>query len=1205
MQKNFLDLHGLQLAMQKMFELINSFKHTHKNKTILDNTTASYTSTEKTKLSGIQSGAEVNVQADWNETDATSDDYIKNKPTSMKANGGNADTVNGYTVGTNVPADAKFTDTIYKHPTGDGNLHVPAVGTANNGKVLKAGATAGSITWSTLTKGNVGLGNVDNTSDINKPISVSQQAALDSKVDKVTGKELSSNDFTDEEKTKLAGIAVGANKYIHPATHSATMITQDSTHRFVSDAEKSIWNDKYTQNEIDNKLSTLETNIDWKESVDTYTDIATTYPNPMDGWTVNVKDTNYTYRYDGTNWTAISANSIPKATSSVDGLLSKEDKVKIDDTNAKKHTHSNKSILDGITSALISAWDSAVTHSKATHARTDATKTEKSTINGNVKINGVETQVYKLPSNVTFGDGSGATILQNGSNYQQKIEILDNSTSGDGVFKFSQSSDNGATFKQLFEIRDDATGFLGSGKIYTSVNKPSKSDVGLGSVENKSSATIRSELTKENVTTALGYTPPTTNTTYGVATQTTNGLESAADKKKLDGIATGAEVNQNAFTNVKVGTTTISADAKTDTLEFVAGANVTLTPDATNDKITISSVDTKYTHPTHTAKSSGLYKITVDGNGHVSNATPVIKSDITALGIPSTDTNINTTYQLKKDGASIVLVGSDGSETSVIDNDTNTIYTHPTSSGYKHIPSGGSSGQILKWSADGVAVWANDPVDSILSSTSINPVQNKVINAALNGKANSSHPHTIGNITNLQTELNAKAVIKTLTNEDLDAVVVPGFYNGGGGNSCSNKPSGIDAFGLEVIHTASGNYYTQIIHKHDADLSLRRTCINGAWSEWLENKLTDTKYGAAGTSLGLIKSGGDVTISNGVITVNDDSHAHVIANIDGLQTALDSKSANTHTHKYAGSSSVGGAATSANKLSASRKIALTGDVTGTVTSDLSTDISISTVVSNDSHTHGNSTITSLDASKLTGTIDIARLPQGALERCVIVQSDTERFALTKNDIQKGDTVKVLTPQETMYLVIDDTKLSSAEGYTSYSASNALTVPWSGVTGRPSSMKNPTALTIQFNGTTNKTYDGATAQTINITPAAIGAATASHGTHVSYSTTNPLMNGTSAVGSATTVSRSDHVHPTDTSRAAANHSHNGLNKTPNSTTVAYITGTSSSSSNSNGEIFDTGVYLTDTPGRLRVESIEIGGAILYFDTEASGLRVKFK
>jgi hypothetical protein len=127
-------------------------------------------------------------------------------------------------------------------------------------------------------------------------------------------------------------------------------------------SNKNNWNDKYTKNEIDNKFSTLESNIDWKESVNSYADIAKTYPNPEDGWTVNVRDTDYTYRYSGSAWVAISANAIPKATQSLDGLLSKEDKSNYDDANNKKHTHTNKSVLDGITSALIAAWNSAVKH---------------------------------------------------------------------------------------------------------------------------------------------------------------------------------------------------------------------------------------------------------------------------------------------------------------------------------------------------------------------------------------------------------------------------------------------------------------------------------------------------------------------------------------------------------------------------------------------------------------------------------------------------------------------------------------------------------------------------------------------------------------------------------------------------------------------------------------------------------------------------
>lgn len=94
--------------------------------------------------------------------------------------------------------------------------------------------------------------------------------------------------------------------------------------------------------------------------------------------------------------------------------------------------------------------------------------------------------------------------------------------------------------------------------------------------------------------------------THANATTSAAGLMSADDKSKLDGIA--------------------------------AGAN-------------------KYTHPAYTAKSSGLYKVTVDGTGHVSAATAVTKADITALGIPGQDTD--TTYSTMT-GATETADGSEG-----------------------------------------------------------------------------------------------------------------------------------------------------------------------------------------------------------------------------------------------------------------------------------------------------------------------------------------------------------------------------------------------------------------------------------------------------------------------------------------------------------------------------------------------------------------
>lgn len=82
----------------------------------------------------------------------------------------------------------------------------------------------------------------------------------------------------------------------------------------------------------------------------------------------------------------------------------------------------------------------------------------------------------------------------------------------------------------------------------------------------------------------------------------------------------------------------------------------------------------------------------------------------------------------------------------------------------------------------------------------------------------------------------------------------------------------------------------------EIDSSIKELSVSGKTITYTKNdgttgtittQDTNTTYSAAGSSLGLVKSGGDVTISSGVITINDDSHNHTIANVDGLQDALE------------------------------------------------------------------------------------------------------------------------------------------------------------------------------------------------------------------------------------------------------------------------------------------------------------------------------
>lgn len=89
------------------------------------------------------------------------------------------------------------------------------------------------------------------------------------------------------------------------------------------------------------------------------------------------------------------------------------------------------------------------------------------------------------------------------------------------------------------------------------------------------------------------------------ASTTAAGLMSTTDKSKLDGIASGAEVNQNAFSTVKVGSTSLSADSKTDTLTITAGSNITLTPTANSDSFSIAATDTTYDNMTQSEATTG------------------------------------------------------------------------------------------------------------------------------------------------------------------------------------------------------------------------------------------------------------------------------------------------------------------------------------------------------------------------------------------------------------------------------------------------------------------------------------------------------------------------------------------------------------------------------------------------------------------------
>lgn len=216
----------------------------------------------------------------------------------------------------------------------------------------------------------------------------------------------------------------------------------------------------------------------------------------------------------------------------------------------------------------------------------------------------------------------------------------------------------------------------------------------------------------------------------------------------------------------------------------------------------------------------------------------------------------------------------------------------------------------------------------------------------------SAHTHTIANVTGLQGQLDTRALSKTLNSEDLNTIVTPGFYTAGGGNTCTNKPSNVDNFGLIVTHNATGSYYTQIIFKTTDNISYRRYCNNGTWSAWVQDRLTDTNTWRP-------------VVNNLTSDATDQSLS--AAQGKALKTLVDGKAAAGHTHSsFSGEIhfSVGGYKDPANGISTAIKASggIAADVFYEGTTKLSDKYQPKGSYAAASHTHTIAQITNLQST---------------------------------------------------------------------------------------------------------------------------------------------------------------------------------------------------------------------------------------------------
>ena len=227
-------------------------------------------------------------------------------------------------------------------------------------------------------------------------------------------------------------------------------------------------------------------------------------------------------------------------------------------------------------------------------------------------------------------------------------------------------------------------------------------------------------------------------------------------------------VNQNAFSNIAVsGQTTVAADTTTDTLTLV-GSNMSITTNATTDTVTFSVANAS-------TSAKGVVQLVDSATNTATDKAATANAVNTAYTLASKANTTANSAKTTAESKSTVEASSTNGKIKINGTDT-TVYTHPTTAGNKHIPSGGSSGQVLKYSSSGSATWGTDK-DTTYSLSSgdydgtikITPSSGSAYNVEVKGLGSVAYTNTVP-IANGGT--GATTVDGALTNLGLNNVLV-------------------------------------------------------------------------------------------------------------------------------------------------------------------------------------------------------------------------------------------------------------------------------------------------------------------------------------------------------------------------------------------------------------------------------------------------
>lgn len=359
-------------------------------------------------------------------------------------------------------------------------------------------------------------------------------------------------------------------------------------------------------------------------------------------------------------WEAISKPlSVNSATQSIAGLMSAADKVKLDGLNINNVSNISFSSDAAKVTATISKDNGNAADTSTTVNLPVASSTSAGSMSATDKIelDRISTANFALgavtPTASTVGIAASKTTISSGASAANNITLPAATQSVAGVMTAADKVKLDVTLPNLIDSnKTNIDNYTVNGfKISTN---PVLDGADIKITGYTKPSTTGALAAADSVNGALGklekkLDDEVTNRTNAVSnlTNTVNSNKSTIDNYTIN----GAKIS----TNPKI-TVTVGGSGNAVTTASFSGTVLTLTKGATYNN---------YSHPagSGTSKSTGLYKFSTDSTSHISGVTAVTKSDITALGIPSSDTN--TTYSFSSGNGGFTVTPSGGSTQTV------------------------------------------------------------------------------------------------------------------------------------------------------------------------------------------------------------------------------------------------------------------------------------------------------------------------------------------------------------------------------------------------------------------------------------------------------------------------------------------------------------------------------------------------------------